>query len=53
MSEHNIPVIDIKSLYGSDKLEIARKASLIGDACRGIGFFYVTGHGLSLEDIEA
>ncbi len=53
MSDQNIPVIDIQSLYGSDKLEIARTASLIGDACRGIGFFYIKGHGLSLEDIAA
>lgn len=53
MSEQNIPVIDIKSLYGSDKPEIVRTAPLIGDAFRGIGFFCVTGHGLSLEDVAA
>ena len=53
MSEQSIPVIDIQSLHGSDRLEIARTASLIGDACRGIGFFYIKGHGLSLEDIAA
>ena len=53
MSDQNIPVIDIQSLYGSDRPEIARTASLIGDACRGIGFFYIKGHGLSLEDIAA
>ena len=53
MSDQTIPVIDIESLYGRDQMEIARTAALIGEACRGIGFFYIKGHGLSLEDIAA
>lgn len=41
-----IPTIDVTSLRGEDpdaKLAVARA---IGEACRGIGFFYVTGHGI-------
>ncbi len=53
MPEQDIPVIDIKSLYGSDKAAIENTAALIGEACRGIGFFYIKGHALSLADIEA
>ena len=52
MSELNIPVIDIRSLYSSDKPAIAKTAAEIGQACRGIGFFYIKGHPLSLADIE-
>ena len=38
-----IPIIDISPLL---KGEVALVAQEIGAACRGIGFFYITGHGL-------
>jgi len=51
MSQQSIPVIDIMSLYGSDQSAIAETAAKIGQACRGIGFFYIKGHALSPEEI--
>ena len=51
MSKQDIPVIDIESLYGSDKAAIEKTATQIGEACRGIGFFYIKGHALSADDI--
>jgi isopenicillin N synthase-like dioxygenase len=40
-----IPVIDISPLVAGDgERNVAR---LIGDACRGIGFFYIVGHGIA------
>jgi isopenicillin N synthase-like dioxygenase len=41
-----IPVIDIAPLIDGDAAGTARVASQIGEACRGIGFFYITGHGV-------
>jgi isopenicillin N synthase-like dioxygenase len=43
----SIPIIDISPLVaggGAGEREVAR---LIGNACRGIGFFYITGHGIA------
>jgi isopenicillin N synthase-like dioxygenase len=39
-----IPIIDVSGLMGSDA---GRVAAEIGAACREVGFFYVTGHGVS------
>jgi isopenicillin N synthase-like dioxygenase len=42
----SIPVIDIAPLIAEDaegERDVARR---IGEACRGIGFFYITGHGI-------
>lgn len=47
------PVIDVAGLASpilSDRLAVARA---VGDACRGIGFFYVTGHALDATLIDA
>src|SRR5450432_1991819 len=49
----NIPVIDIAPMLagGSDGMyEVSRK---IGEACRDIGFFYVTGHGVAPQTVNA
>lgn len=46
MADHRIPVIDLSPLAGGDMNGLARVAAAIGQACRGIGFFYVTGHGV-------
>lgn len=48
MSE-TIPIIDIAPLAADDAAGRARVAAEIGAACRGIGFFYITGHGLPPE----
>ena len=42
----SIPVIDIAALVSGDEGERARLAAEIGAACRGIGFFAITGHGV-------
>jgi isopenicillin N synthase-like dioxygenase len=44
MAELEIPVIDISSLINSDTAGTSDVAHEIGSACRGIGFFYITGH---------
>ncbi|MEM7798904.1 MAG: 2-oxoglutarate and iron-dependent oxygenase domain-containing protein [Chloroflexota bacterium] len=47
----NIPIIDISPfLSGEDKEGVAEE---IGRACEEIGFFAISGHGVSLESIEA
>jgi len=45
----SIPIIDVGALRGEDfvsKKEIARQ---IGEACKNIGFFYITNHGISTD----
>lgn len=41
---NEIPIIDVSGLVADH--DAARVASEIGAACRGAGFFYVTGHGI-------
>ncbi|MEP4380534.1 MAG: 2-oxoglutarate and iron-dependent oxygenase domain-containing protein [Alphaproteobacteria bacterium] len=41
-----IPIIDVSALAGDDSDAIDALATELGAACRGIGFFYVTGHGI-------
>lgn len=48
-----IPVIDVSPLASPDAAARQRVAAEIGAACRGIGFFYVAGHGIPAETIEA
>src|ERR1700730_5855633 len=43
-----IPIIDVSPLYSGDADSLQLVASQIGDACRGIGFFYVKNH--AVED---
>jgi len=42
-----IPIIDIAPLVAGDPAGEREVAGLIGSACRGIGFFYITGHGIA------
>jgi isopenicillin N synthase-like dioxygenase len=56
MEDHKIPIIDISALIAGDTVGMATVAQAIGQACRGIGFFYVTGHGVSetlMKDVFA
>ena len=46
MGEDSIPVIDLSRLV-VDPNALQAVASALGAACRNIGFFYITGHGLS------
>jgi isopenicillin N synthase-like dioxygenase len=49
----SIPVIDVSALASSDISGRRRVAAEIGAACRGIGFFYVAGHGIAPARIDA
>ena len=42
-----IPTIDISALRGGDAVASADVAREVGAACRGIGFFAITGHGVA------
>ncbi len=42
-----IPTIDISALRGSDAAASGKVAREVGAACRGIGFFAITGHGVA------
>ncbi len=48
----NIPIIDITALSQAGGAGRARVAREIGAACRGIGFFAITGHGVPQTDID-
>jgi isopenicillin N synthase-like dioxygenase len=41
-----IPVLDVSPLIVGDAAGVDALARQLGEACRGIGFFYVTGHGI-------
>lgn len=45
-SGSEIPILDVSAVAGGDRDGIDALAAQIGDACRSIGFFYVTGHGI-------
>jgi len=47
-----IPVIDISPLISGNAAGEREVARLIGQACRGIGFFYITGHGVSRDTLQ-
>ena len=48
-----ISVIDLKPLLEGGEAGRKAVAKQIGEACRGIGFFYITGHGVPAELREA
>ena len=48
----NIPLIDIAALGQADAAPRAAVAREIGAACRNIGFFAITGHGVAQGDID-
>lgn len=47
MDALEIPIIDIAPLLAGDPAGERLVADRIGKACRGIGFFYIIGHGIS------
>ena len=51
-SDQPIPIIDISPLVAGDMAGERDVARQIGEACRGIGFFYITGHGVSRRDLQ-
>src|SRR3984957_10213584 len=48
-----IPVVDVAPLLKHDPHGERAVAKQIGDACRGIGFFYITGHGVTPNELGA
>lgn len=49
MTDAAIPVIDLQPLFDGGEEGRNKVAAEIGEACRGIGFFYITGHGVPEE----
>jgi isopenicillin N synthase-like dioxygenase len=49
----DLPVIDIAGLHADDRAARRAVAALIGSACREVGFFVVTGHGVPTTLIDA
>ena len=41
-----VPVIDLAGARGGDRVSRRRAAAAIDEACREIGFFAITGHGV-------
>jgi isopenicillin N synthase-like dioxygenase len=52
-TDSEIPIIDLSPLVAHDPAGERRVAAEIGAACRGIGFFYVSGHGVPQAVISA
>ncbi|MBV8744893.1 MAG: isopenicillin N synthase family oxygenase [Xanthobacteraceae bacterium] len=50
---NSIPIIDITALRASTSDGERAVAREIGAACRGIGFFYITGHGIAPETLAS
>lgn len=50
---NTLPLIDIAPLYGTDNAAWRDVATQIDAACRDWGFFYITGHGIPSERIDA
>jgi isopenicillin N synthase-like dioxygenase len=48
-----IPIVDVAPLLAGNAQGERAVAQQIGDACRGIGFFYITGHGVTPETLKA
>jgi isopenicillin N synthase-like dioxygenase len=48
-----IPVIDVADLAGPDAAARRRVAAALGGACRQVGFFYVSGHGIEQTTLAA
>jgi isopenicillin N synthase-like dioxygenase len=48
-----IPIVDVAPLLAGNAQGERAVARQIGDACRGIGFFYITGHGVTPETLKA
>ncbi len=48
-----LPVVDLSGLFGEDAKAKAAVAAALGEAARTSGFFYITGHGVPQETVDA
>ncbi|MFW5655686.1 MAG: 2-oxoglutarate and iron-dependent oxygenase domain-containing protein, partial [Roseicyclus sp.] len=48
-----LPVVDLGGLFTGDEADKARVARALGEAARTSGFFYITGHGVPQDLIDA
>lgn len=53
MSGPTIPLIDIAPLANPDRAARLAVARQVGEACRGIGFFAITGHGIPAGQMQS
>lgn len=53
VDDATLPVIDLSGLFSKDPEAKARVASELGQAARGSGFFYITGHGVPEDLMDA
>ncbi|EPY41638.1 NADPH2:quinone reductase [Angomonas deanei] len=49
----SLPIIDIAPLFSDNKEGLQKVAKELDNACRTWGFFYIVGHGIPKERIEA
>jgi hypothetical protein len=49
MNMSAIPVIDVAPLMTGSPEQAKAVAAALGQACREVGFFYITGHGIPPE----
>jgi isopenicillin N synthase-like dioxygenase len=49
----SVPVIDFARSFSADAAERGKVADKVHDACRNIGFFYVSGHRVARALIDA
>lgn len=53
MSNYSIPVVDLNDFKGSDSAKQAKFVKTVGEALTDLGFFALTGHGISDDEISA
>lgn len=53
MTDTSIPLIDIAPLASADPAARMAVARQVGQACRGIGFFAITGHGIPADQMQS
>ncbi len=51
-SRHTIPVIDIAPFLAGDPEGSKAVVRAVCDACEGIGFFVITGHGVPTDRVD-
>ncbi|MDP3737807.1 MAG: 2-oxoglutarate and iron-dependent oxygenase domain-containing protein [Hyphomonadaceae bacterium] len=52
-SQSLLSVIDVAPLFGGDAAARGRAAAEIGEACRGLGFFYAKGHAITDQTMSS